>query len=73
MASEGLHGGRPGRRFQAVRAPSVAVVGLGYWGPNVLRVLAESAEVDVRWMCDVDPARLERLARRYPHVTPTEE
>jgi predicted dehydrogenase len=74
MASDqGLHGGRPGRRFQAVRTPSVAVVGLGYWGPNLLRVLAESADVDVRWMCDLDPARLERLARRYPHVTPTEE
>jgi predicted dehydrogenase len=62
---------RPGRRFQSVRRPSVAVVGLGYWGPNLLRVLAERTDVDVRWMCDQDPTRLERHSRRYPAVSPT--
>jgi predicted dehydrogenase len=51
----------------------VAVVGLGYWGPNLLRVLLERPDVDVRWMCDLDPARLDRLTRRYPSVEPTLE
>jgi predicted dehydrogenase len=49
----------------------VAVVGLGYWGPNLLRVLVERTDIDVRWMCDADPTRLDRLARRYPSVSPT--
>jgi predicted dehydrogenase len=49
----------------------VAVVGLGYWGPNLLRVLAERADVDVRWMCDLDEGRLERYGRRYPAVRTT--
>jgi predicted dehydrogenase len=37
----------------------------------LLRVLAERTDVDVRWMCDTDPARLARLARRYPGVSAT--
>ena len=44
----------------------VAVVGLGYWGPNLLRVLADNPAVEVRWLCDVDTERLARYRRRYP-------
>jgi len=36
-------------------------------------VLAERTDVDVRWMCDIDSARLERFARRYPSIAPTAE
>ncbi len=52
--------------------PKVAVVGLGYWGPNLLRVLFERTDVDVRWICDSDPARTDRLTRRYPSVMATQ-
>jgi len=48
--------------------PSVAVVGLGYWGPNLLRVLIDRTDVTVRWICDSDTARLARFGRRYPNV-----
>jgi predicted dehydrogenase len=51
--------------------PSVGVVGLGYWGPNLLRVLIERTDVKVRWICDRDEARLEALQRRYPSVCST--
>jgi predicted dehydrogenase len=50
---------------------TVAVVGLGYWGPNLLRVLFELPDVDVRYVCDLDAARLEKAARRYPSTVPT--
>jgi predicted dehydrogenase len=53
--------------------PNVAVVGLGYWGPNLLRVLFERTDVEVRWICDIDISRLERFGRRYPNVSVTEE
>jgi len=43
-----------------------AVVGLGYWGPNLLRVLAEHAGVEVQWICDLDEEKLTRAGRRYP-------
>lgn len=42
------------------------IVGLGYWGPNLLRVLFDRTDVDVRWICDLDPSRLDRFSRRYP-------
>ena len=51
----------------------VGVVGLGYWGPNLLRVLFEHEDVEVAWICDVDESRLARLARRYPTVRATTE
>jgi predicted dehydrogenase len=52
--------------------PTVAVVGLGYWGPNLLRVLIERTDVDVRWICDQDQSRLDRLTRRYPSIATTQ-
>lgn len=47
------------------------LVGLGYWGPNLLRVLAELEETEVSWMCDLDRERLERFGRRYPAARTT--
>jgi predicted dehydrogenase len=52
--------------------PRVAVVGLGYWGPNLVRVLTERTDVEVSWICDRDQSRLDRLARRYPWVECTQ-
>jgi predicted dehydrogenase len=45
---------------------NVGVIGLGYWGPNLLRVLADDPGVDVRWICDRDPERIARFHRRHP-------
>jgi predicted dehydrogenase len=60
------------RRFRPSTDPrNVAVIGLGYWGPNLLRVLTERTDVEVRWMCDLDRSRLDHLIRRYPGVRPT--
>ena len=44
----------------------VGVIGLGYWGPNLLRVLSDLPNVEVTWICDRDGERLQRFARRYP-------
>jgi predicted dehydrogenase len=49
----------------------VGLVGLGYWGPNLLRVLADLPEVEVAWICDLDETRLRRYARRYPATRTT--
>jgi len=43
---------------------NVAIVGLGYWGPNRLRVLSELPDVDVSWICDANAERLQRAAER---------
>lgn len=49
----------------------VAVVGLGYWGPNLVRNLFELESADVVLVCDRRPETLEQVARRYPSVART--
>jgi predicted dehydrogenase len=44
---------------------NLAVVGLGYWGPNLLRALFELEGVRVGYVCDLDESRLNRIANRY--------
>lgn len=38
----------------------VGVVGLGYWGSNLVRNLHDLPGCELRWCCDSDPARVER-------------
>jgi predicted dehydrogenase len=59
------------RAHELDRRLRVAVVGLGYWGPNLVRVLIERNDVSLRWICDVDESRLERFGRRYPSAART--
>lgn len=54
-----------GIEFEPVR---IAVVGLGYWGPNLVRVLHEHDDADVVAVCDLDAAALAKIGRRYPAV-----
>lgn len=49
----------------------VGLIGLGYWGPNVLRALADTHAAEIAWICDLDEDRLARMSRRYPGATPT--
>jgi predicted dehydrogenase len=49
----------------------VAVVGLGYWGPNLVRVLHELDSCEVVVVCDVSESALAKIGRRYPAVRQT--
>jgi predicted dehydrogenase len=44
----------------------VGVVGLGYWGPNVVRNMARVAEL--AWCCDLSAENRERYAPQYPQA-----
>ncbi len=55
-------------RGNSAQRLSFGVVGLGYWGPNLLRVLTDNPGIEVKWICDLDESRLERFQRRYPGV-----
>ena len=48
---------------------SVALVGLGYWGPNLARNFDDLAELS--WLCDASPDALERYGARYPQARTT--
>lgn len=43
-----------------------AVVGLGYWGPNLARNFQSSGDYELVGLCDLDEKRLERAAPAYP-------
>jgi predicted dehydrogenase len=47
---------------------NVALVGPGYWGPNLARNLAITPGAALRTLCDVRPERLEALREQYPGV-----
>lgn len=46
----------------------VAVVGYGYWGPNIVRNIMSVKEATVTAVCDVNPASLKKAKELYPHV-----
>jgi predicted dehydrogenase len=51
----------------------VAVVGAGYWGPNLVRNFQGAPEFHLRWLCDLDLARARRVLGAYSTVTPTDD
>ena len=46
----------------------IAVVGYGYWGPNLVRNLVERPEFRLLAVCDRDADRRAEFARRYPGI-----
>lgn len=52
---------------------SVAVVGAGYWGPNLIRNFAACPEVRLAAVCDKDTARLRKVCAAYPAVEQIED
>ena len=46
----------------------IAVIGAGYWGPNLVRNLQASPEFRLRWLCDLDEERARRVLGPYSTV-----
>jgi predicted dehydrogenase len=60
-----------GRSSRGCQILNVAVIGLGYWGPNLIRSLHQLPQVAGLWACDLRTDRLEALSRRFPGTTVT--
>jgi predicted dehydrogenase len=50
-----------------------AIVGYGYWGPNLARNVAECPELRLDALCDLDPAQLNHFRRRHPDARAVRE
>lgn len=48
----------------------VAVVGCGYWGPNLIRNFFDTPGCTVEAACDMSETRLEGISRRHPSLRP---
>src|SRR5256885_16882425 len=57
-----LTGAYRSRRFKTRQ--NIGLVGLGYWGPNILRVLFEQTDVNVPWICDLAQVLIDEAQQR---------
>ena len=51
----------------------LGIVGLGYWGPNLLRSLNRIGRVRLKYACDLDEGKRARFAAQYPETRFTED
>lgn len=42
------------------------LIGVGYWGPNLARVLQQSSQWDFTACCDLAPEKLKKITQQYP-------
>ena len=57
----------------AVAPLGVAVIGAGYWGPNLVRNFQSSPQFRLRWLCDLDLDRAQRVLGGYSTVQATSD
>jgi predicted dehydrogenase len=50
---------------------NLAVVGYGYWGPNIVRNVMERPELSLWGLCEMNAERAEKFNARYPGVHTT--
>ncbi len=52
---------------------NIAVVGCGYWGPNLIRNFSQIPESNIKTCCDLNPERIKRISQLYPNIKTTSE
>jgi predicted dehydrogenase len=51
----------------------IGIIGCGYWGPNYVRVFSELKNSYVKWVADIDKARLAYIKELYPQINITQD
>jgi predicted dehydrogenase len=65
---------RPAARILPRESPlGTAVIGYGYWGPNLARNVAECSQLRLEALCDLDPEQLSLFRRRHPDARAVRE
>jgi predicted dehydrogenase len=49
----------------------IGIVGLGYWGPNLVRNFSQAASTQVKYVCDLNQSRLTKIKNIYPNIYTT--
>jgi predicted dehydrogenase len=57
--------------FAGMSPIGFAVVGAGYWGPNLVRAALATPALQVEWLCDLDEDRARETLGRYTAVKAT--
>ncbi|HEX9970850.1 MAG TPA: Gfo/Idh/MocA family oxidoreductase [bacterium] len=56
-----------------MRTINVAVIGCGYWGPNLIRNFNSITECKIKMCCDVNSKRLSKMKQLYPEIEITRD
>jgi predicted dehydrogenase len=59
------------RKASPSKTVGVAIIGYGYWGPNLLRNFAKTEGAEVIGISDLDPAKLATAKRLFPGIVDT--
>jgi len=51
----------------------LAVVGYGYWGPNIIRNVIDRPELELWGLCEMNAERVAKFSARYPGVRTTDD
>lgn len=51
----------------------IAVIGFGYWGPNLARNWNQTPKAELKYICDIKPDRLLAAKTNYPYVNTVED
>ncbi len=51
----------------------IGIVGVGYWGPNLVRVFDQLADCQIIKVCDMKPGRLQYIRDRFPDLELTDD
>lgn len=54
-----------------MKTANIALVGVGYWGPNILRNLMLCENANVLLVCDLDKNKLKQISHLYPQLKTT--
>jgi predicted dehydrogenase len=65
MGPTGVREAPPPEERDGIR---IGVIGLGYWGPNLVRNLADSTAFELAYLCDLRPEVVETISRRHPTI-----
>lgn len=49
----------------------LAIIGAGYWGPNLIRNFYKIKEAEVHTVCDIEQKRLDFIKKQYPNINLT--
>jgi predicted dehydrogenase len=51
----------------------IAVIGAGYWGPNLIRNLHDNGAAKLKYVCDLSDSNLAKIGKTYPTIKLTKD
>ena len=52
---------------------NIALIGVGYWGPNILRNLLTCSNINVSVVCDLKNSNLQKVKKTHPFIHTTQD